>query len=52
MIYIIIMREVNLRRIDLNLLVALEALVEEKKVTRAAQRLGMSQPAAPGCAGY
>lgn len=36
----------NLRRIDLNLLVALEALLEEKSVTRAAQRLGMSQPAA------
>lgn len=40
------MREVDLRRIDLNLLVALDALLEEKNVTRAAQRLGMSQPAA------
>ncbi|MBB6468896.1 DNA-binding transcriptional LysR family regulator [Aminobacter lissarensis] len=40
------MREVDLRRIDLNLLVALEALLDEKSVTRAAQRLGMSQPAA------
>lgn len=40
------MREVDLRGIDLNLLVALEALVEEKNVTRAARRLGMSQPAA------
>lgn len=40
------MREVNLRRIDLNLLVALEALLDEKNVTRAAHRLGMSQPAA------
>ena len=40
------MREVDLRRIDLNLLVALEALLEEKNVTRAAHRLGMSQPAA------
>lgn len=40
------MREVDLRRIDLNLLVALEALLEEKSVTRAANRLGMSQPAA------
>lgn len=39
------MREVNLRRIDLNLLVVLEALLEEKGVTRAAGRLGMSQPA-------
>ncbi|TJW88684.1 MAG: LysR family transcriptional regulator, partial [Mesorhizobium sp.] len=40
------MREVDLRRIDLNLLVALEALLDEKNVTRAASRLGMSQPAA------
>lgn len=40
------MREVDLRRIDLNLLVALEALLDEKNVTRAALRLGMSQPAA------
>lgn len=40
------MREVDLRRIDLNLLVVLEALLEERSVTRAAQRLGMSQPAA------
>ena len=39
------MREVNLRRIDLNLLVVLEALLEERSVTRAATRLGMSQPA-------
>ena len=40
------MRETDLRRVDLNLLVALDALLEEKNVTRAAQRLGMSQPAA------
>ncbi|KKX33899.1 LysR family transcriptional regulator [Rhizobiaceae bacterium LC148] len=40
------MHEVNLRGIDLNLLVALDALLEEKSVTRAAHRLGMSQPAA------
>jgi len=46
MTYIDIMREVDLRRIDLNLLVALEALLDEKNVTRAAHRLGMSQPAA------
>ncbi|QYU70053.1 molybdopterin-dependent oxidoreductase [Leptolyngbya sp. 15MV] len=39
------MREVDFRRVDLNLLVALEALLEERSVTRAAQRLGMSQPA-------
>ena len=46
MLYIVSMREVDLRRIDLNLLVALEALLDEKNVTRAAHRLGMSQPAA------
>ncbi|WP_209605852.1 LysR family transcriptional regulator [Sinorhizobium kostiense] len=39
------MREVNLRQADLNLLVVLEALLEERSVTRAASRLGMSQPA-------
>lgn len=46
MIYIVIMHEVDFRRIDLNLLVALAALLEERNVTRAATRLGMSQPAA------
>lgn len=40
------MRQVDLRGVDLNLLVVLEALLEEKNVTRAAHRLGMSQPAA------
>lgn len=39
------MHEVDLRRIDLNLLVTLQALLEERSVTRAAERLGMSQPA-------
>jgi DNA-binding transcriptional LysR family regulator len=38
--------EVNLRSIDLNLLVVLEALLEEAHVSRAATRLGLSQPAA------
>ncbi len=46
MMYIVIMRQVDLRAIDLNLLVALDALLEERNVTRAAHRLGMSQPAA------
>lgn len=46
MMYIVIMHQVDLRGIDLNLLVALEALLEERNVTRAAHRLGMSQPAA------
>lgn len=40
------MREMDLRRVDLNLLVALDALLEERNVTRAAARLGISQPAA------
>jgi DNA-binding transcriptional LysR family regulator len=34
----------NLRRIDLNLLVTLEALLTEQSVTRAAKRLHLSQP--------
>jgi DNA-binding transcriptional LysR family regulator len=36
---------VNLAGIDLNLLVVLEALLEEMHVTRAGERVGMSQPA-------
>ena len=39
------MRKVNLRSVDLNLLVVLEALLSEKQVTRAAEKLHMSQPA-------
>ena len=39
------MREIDLRGIDLNLLVVLDALLEERHVTRTAQRLGLSQPA-------
>jgi DNA-binding transcriptional LysR family regulator len=35
----------DLRRIDLNLLVILDALLSEQHVTRAAQRLHLSQPA-------
>lgn len=35
----------NLQAIDLNLLVAFEALMEERNVTRAAKRVGLSQPA-------
>lgn len=35
----------NLRRIDLNLLVALDALLAERHVTRAASQVGLSQPA-------
>ncbi|WP_333988304.1 LysR substrate-binding domain-containing protein [Pseudomonas sp. S3(2024)] len=40
------MHEMNdLRRIDLNLLVVLDALLSEQHVTRAAERLHLSQPA-------
>jgi LysR family nod box-dependent transcriptional activator len=35
---------VNLAGVDLNLLVALDALLTERSVTRAAQRIGLSQP--------
>lgn len=35
----------DLRRIDLNLLVVLDALLEERHVSRAAERLAMTQPA-------
>lgn len=36
----------NLRSVDLNLLVVLDALLDEKHVSRAADRVGLSQPAA------
>jgi DNA-binding transcriptional LysR family regulator len=35
----------NLNAMDLNLLLAFEALMEERSVTRAARRIGLSQPA-------
>jgi DNA-binding transcriptional LysR family regulator len=35
----------NLRSIDLNLLVALDALLSQRHVTKAADRVGLSQPA-------
>ena len=35
----------NLAAVDLNLLVAFDALLAERTVTRAAQRIGLSQPA-------
>jgi len=38
----------NIRNIDLNLLVALDVLLEELNVTRAAERLSYSQPAVSG----
>ena len=39
------MHKTNLRAVDLNLLVVLEALLAERHVTRAAESLAMSQPA-------
>ncbi|WP_428035330.1 LysR family transcriptional regulator [Amphritea sp.] len=39
------MREVNLRSVDLNLLVVLQQLLETRHVTRASELLNMSQPA-------
>ena len=41
----IVMREVNLRSVDLNLLVVLQRLLETRHVTRASELLNMSQPA-------
>jgi DNA-binding transcriptional LysR family regulator len=38
-------REVNLRGLDLNLLVLLDVLIEHRNVTRAAETAGLSQPA-------
>ena len=39
------MHQTNLAAIDLNLLVALDALLRERSVTRAARQVGLSQPA-------
>ncbi|WNJ91566.1 LysR family transcriptional regulator [Bosea sp. 685] len=39
-----IIAQMNLAAIDLNLLVAFEALLEERHVTRAGQRIGLAQP--------
>lgn len=35
----------NLQKVDLNLLVYLDVLLREKNVTRAAEQLGITQPA-------
>ncbi len=40
------MRQVDFNHIDLNLLKLFDALLKERSVTRAGQRLGLSQPAA------
>jgi DNA-binding transcriptional LysR family regulator len=39
---------INIRKIDLNLLVVLDALLDERNVTRAAARLGYTQPTISG----
>mgnify|MGYP003287999242 CR=1 FL=1 len=43
---IVYIRSMNLNSLDLNLLVALDALLREANVSRAAMRIGLSQPAA------
>ena len=45
MVMIIIMRELNVSGLDLNLLPSLEALLRRRNVTRAADDVGLSQPA-------
>ncbi len=42
---ILTMHGTNLAEVDLNLLVSLQALLEERHVTRAARRVGVTQPA-------
>ena len=39
------MQQINLAAVDLNLLVALRALLKERNVTRAAKLVGITQPA-------
>src|ERR687898_369931 len=40
-----IIRHLDLRRLDLNLLISFDALMMERSVTRAAKRLSLGQPA-------
>ena len=46
---------VNLTNLDLNLLITLDALLEQRSVSKAAEQIGLSQPAVsaqlPGSAG-
>ena len=44
-VMILVMSEVDLRKIDLNLLVALDVLLDECHITNSAHRLNLSQPA-------
>src|SRR3954468_16421816 len=41
---ILLIDHANLRRLDLNLLIAFDALLAEGSVTRAAERVGIGQP--------
>ena len=41
----ICMRDAHIRRVDLGLLAALQALIEERSISRAAERMFLSQPA-------
>jgi DNA-binding transcriptional LysR family regulator len=43
--YRLTMRQVNISSLDLNLLIALKALLDERHVTRAAEKVQLSQPA-------
>jgi DNA-binding transcriptional LysR family regulator len=45
MMYMDTMHELHLRSLDLNLILALDALLEERNVTRAAHRVGITQSA-------
>lgn len=45
MIYIFFMHQTNIKNIDLNLLKALDALLETESVSKAADRVNLSQPA-------
>lgn len=45
------MTHVSLRNLDLNLLVTLDALLQERNVTRAAKRVGVTQPAVSAALG-
>src|SRR3712207_5381300 len=44
MVAILLIDHANLSRLDLNLLVAFDALLAEGSVTRAAERVGVGQP--------
>ena len=47
----LIIHQMNIRRTDLNLLTVFEVLMQERNVTRAAERLGLSQPAVSSALG-